>query len=48
VAGVAAGYGVSAAGVSGREELREALKTAIAFEGPSLVEVGVTPGMALF
>jgi benzoylformate decarboxylase len=45
---VAQAYGVSSQVVSGREELQEALKTAIASDKPELVEVPVTPGMALF
>jgi benzoylformate decarboxylase len=48
VAGVAAGYGVESKKVSKRDELHEALVAAIASEQPSLVEVGVTPGMTLF
>ncbi len=45
---IAAGYGVSAKRVSGREELRAALAAAIASDGPEVVEVPVAPGMALF
>jgi benzoylformate decarboxylase len=45
---VADGYGVSSRRVSEREELREALKSAIGSERPGLIEVPVTPGMALF
>jgi benzoylformate decarboxylase len=45
---IAAGYGVSARRVAGNKELREALSGAIASEQPELVEVPVTPGMALF
>ena len=48
VAKVAEAYGVSSKSVSGREDLREALKTAIGSSKPELVEVPVTPGMALF
>jgi benzoylformate decarboxylase len=48
VAKVAEAYGVSSQAVSGREELREALKSAIGSSAPKLVEVPVTPGMALF
>jgi benzoylformate decarboxylase len=48
VAKVAEAYGVSSTSVSGREQLGEALKTAIASSKPELVEVPVTPGMALF
>jgi thiamine pyrophosphate-dependent acetolactate synthase large subunit-like protein len=33
--------------VSGREELTEALRTAVGSGGPELVEVQVAPGMAL-
>jgi benzoylformate decarboxylase len=47
VSAVAAGYGVPSKRVSGREELTEALRTALASGGPELVEVQVTPGMAL-
>ena len=45
---IAAGYGVASRRVGGREELAEALREGIAAAGPSLVEVPVTPGMALF
>ncbi len=45
---VAKGYGVEAFRVSGRDELEAALKSAFASDGPSLVEVPVAPGMALF
>jgi benzoylformate decarboxylase len=48
VAKVAEAYGVSSRSVSGREELQEALKAAIGSQKPELVEVPVTPGMALF
>jgi benzoylformate decarboxylase len=48
VAEVAQAYGVSSKRVSGREELQGALKGAIGSEKPELVEVPVTPGMALF
>jgi len=47
-AAVADGYGVSSKRVGGREELREALKSAIPSKQPELIEVPVTPGMALF
>jgi benzoylformate decarboxylase len=47
-AAIAAAYGVDARRVSGAEELREALRAAIGSERPELVEVQVTPGMALF
>jgi benzoylformate decarboxylase len=45
---VADGYGVSSTRVGEREELREALKSAISSKEPKLIEVPVTPGMALF
>ena len=48
VARVAQAYGVSSAGVSGREELHGALESAIGSGKPELVEVPVSPGMALF
>jgi benzoylformate decarboxylase len=48
VAKVAEAYGVASRSVSKREELREALKGAIESGKPELVEVPVTPGMALF
>jgi benzoylformate decarboxylase len=48
VARVAEAYGVSARMISGREELHSALVAAISSEQPELVEVPVTPGMALF
>jgi benzoylformate decarboxylase len=47
-AAVAQGYGVESKRVSARDELREELSSAIAAPKPRLVEVGVTPGMALF
>ncbi|HYU15479.1 MAG TPA: thiamine pyrophosphate-dependent enzyme, partial [Candidatus Acidoferrum sp.] len=47
-AAIADGYGVSSARVGGREELREALRSAISSKTPELIEVPVTPGMALF
>src|SRR5919108_5141132 len=46
VAKVAEGYGVSSRAVSGRDELHDALESAIASPAPELVEVPVTPGMA--
>jgi benzoylformate decarboxylase len=47
--GVARGYGVEASEVTGgREDATEALRTAIASEKPTLVEVPVAPGMWLF
>ena len=48
VAKVAEGYGVSSRAVSGRDELHDALESAIASPAPELIEVPVTPGMALF
>ena len=48
VAKVAEAYGVSSRAVSGRDELHDALEAAIASSKPELVEVPVTPGMALF
>ena len=48
VAKVAESYGVSSKTVSGREELHSALEGAIGSGKPELVEVPVTPGMALF
>jgi benzoylformate decarboxylase len=46
---VAKGYGVPARELSGgRDELAEALKGAIASDGPELLEVPVAPGMWLF
>ena len=47
-AAVAAGYGVPSGRVADREELRVALEAAISSDRPQLVEVEVTPGMALF
>jgi benzoylformate decarboxylase len=47
VSAVAAAYGVPSRRVSGRDELTEALRTAIGSGGPELVEVAVAPGMAL-
>jgi benzoylformate decarboxylase len=48
VARVAEAYGVPAQRVSGRDELHSALQGAIGSGKPQLVEVPVTPGMALF
>jgi benzoylformate decarboxylase len=48
VAAVAQAYGVSSKRVSKREELEEVLKATIGSAKPELVEVPVTPGMALF
>jgi benzoylformate decarboxylase len=46
-AALAAGYGVEVAHAGGRDELREKLSAALRSSAPSLVEVQVTPGMAL-
>jgi benzoylformate decarboxylase len=48
VARVAESYGVSSEIVTGRDELHGALEAAIGSGKPQLVEVPVTPGMALF
>jgi benzoylformate decarboxylase len=48
VAATAESYGVAARRVSGRDELRDALAAGLASDAPELVEVKVTPGMALF
>ena len=45
---VAKGYGVPAERVSGADELEASLKKSFDSDGPSLVEVPVQPGMALF
>jgi benzoylformate decarboxylase len=47
-AAVASGYGVAARRVDGRDELREALSSALSSSAPELVETRVAPGMALF
>ena len=47
-AAVASGYGVESRRVDGRDELRDALSSALASSAPELVEVRVAPGMALF
>jgi benzoylformate decarboxylase len=47
VSAVASGYGVPSRRVNGREELTDALRTAIGSAGPEVVEVQVAPGMAL-
>jgi benzoylformate decarboxylase len=47
-AAIATGYGLRSQTVEGLDALRGALSDAIAASGPRLVEVGVTPGMALF
>jgi benzoylformate decarboxylase len=44
---VAAGYGVNARRVSGAEELGVELRRALDSDGPELIEVRVSPGMAL-
>jgi benzoylformate decarboxylase len=48
VAAVAAGYGVNTTLASDRDQVREALATALASSRPELVEVPVEPGMSLF
>ena len=48
VAKVAEAYGVPSQSVSGRDELHAALEDGIGSGKPKLVEVPVTPGMALF
>ena len=48
VANVAEAYGVSSKQVAKRDELHDALERAIGSGMPELVEVPVTPGMALF
>jgi benzoylformate decarboxylase len=48
VARVAEAYGVPAQSVTGRDELHAALESAIVSGKPQVVEVPVTPGMALF
>ena len=48
VASVAEGYGIKAHRTGDRDGVREALATALASSQPELVEVPVTPGMALF
>jgi benzoylformate decarboxylase len=45
---VAQAYGVESRRVRDRDELREALDSGFTSSGPALVEVDVTPGMALF
>jgi benzoylformate decarboxylase len=47
VASVARSYGVSSRAVSGRDERTAALRQAIDSDAPELVEVRVSPGMAL-
>jgi benzoylformate decarboxylase len=46
-AAVAAAYGVPSRKVEGAEELRDGLGWAFVADGPSLVEVGIAPGMSL-
>ncbi len=48
VASVAEGYGIKAYRSADRDGVRDALSAAIASSQPELVEVPVTPGMALF
>jgi benzoylformate decarboxylase len=48
VAKVAEAYGVASTQVTGRDELHDALQTALGSSKPELVEVPVAPGMALF
>jgi benzoylformate decarboxylase len=48
VAAVAEGYGVKAHRVKERDEVRDALATALASSRPELIEVPVAPGMSLF
>ena len=45
---IATGYGVASKRVSAPEELREALAASFGSATPELIEVPVTPGMALF
>jgi benzoylformate decarboxylase len=47
VAAVASGYGVHARRADGVDELREALRAAIASDRPELVEVRVAAGMSI-
>ncbi len=47
-AAIASGYGLESRRVTGSDELAEALAEAIPASEPRLIEVGVTPGMALF
>jgi benzoylformate decarboxylase len=46
-AAVASGYGIESRRAGSRDELHQALSESIAADEPRLVEVGVTPGMAL-
>ena len=47
VAATAESYGVEAARAGSRDELHDALEQALAADAPRVVEVGVSPGMAL-
>ena len=47
VAATAESYGVEAARTGSRDELHDALEQALAADAPRVVEVGVSPGMAL-
>jgi benzoylformate decarboxylase len=47
VAATARSYGVPSTSVTGRDELHDALTSALAQDGPRLVQVDVAPGMAL-
>jgi benzoylformate decarboxylase len=47
-AAIASGYGLESRRVTGSGELSEALSEAIPASEPRLIEVGVSPGMALF
>ncbi len=48
VAAIAEGYGITAHRVKDRDGVRDALSKSLASSQPELVEVPVTPGMALF
>jgi benzoylformate decarboxylase len=48
VAAIAEGYGIKAHRVKDRDGVRDALSKSLASSQPELVEVPVTPGMALF
>lgn len=47
-AAIAAGYGIAAHRVRERDQVRDALATALASSKPELIEVPVQPGMSLF
>jgi benzoylformate decarboxylase len=47
VAATARSYGVAAESVATREGLREALESALAQDGPRVVQVDVAPGMSV-